>query len=240
MSELVSCILATRNRPHFLAQALRYFRHQTYPCTELIVIDDGETSVADLCGRQRGVRYIRLNRRTHTGSKLNIGVEHARGTILHKIDDDDYYSPDFLATSASQLPRLNRGRVLVARDCFLILFAAEARLRFSGHGWTAGGTFCFGRKLWERAPFRDVSGNADSCFLADHDPEIVPICAPEQYWLVRHGRNTWTMMSDGDTADGYMHTLKYYRRSIGSMLCKKDQAFYRALRRSNRDTLKSI
>ena len=233
MAELLSCVMATRNRPAFFRQALRYFERQTYPRTELIVVDDGETPVGDLCEGRSNVSYIRLSRHTHTGTKLNLGVEQARGTILHKIDDDDYYGPDFLETSVNHLPRLNRGRVLVARDCFLILFAPEAHLRFSGHGWTAGGTFCFGRKLWEHAPFRDVSGNADSCFLWDNDPEIIPVCEPEQYWLVRHGRNTWTMMADGDTADGYMHALPYYGRSMKSMLEPEDVAFYRKLRRQS-------
>lgn len=230
MTPLVSCIMATRNRPAFFRQALRNFERQTYPNAELIVVDDGERPVARLCAGHPPVRYVRLDRHTETGTKLNIGVEHARGSILHKLDDDDYYGPGFLATSVSSLPRKRRDRALVARCCFLILLAGERRVRFSGHGWTAGGTFCFRRELWKRIPFRDVSGNADSCFLADHDPEIVPVCAPEEYWLVRHGRNTWTMMSDGDTADDYMRTLPFYKRGMKEMLDAGDLRFYGSLK----------
>jgi hypothetical protein len=68
------------------------------------VVDDGEVPVEDLCAGRDSVRYVRLEGRHETGSKLNIGVEHARGSILHKLDDDDYYSPDFLATSIRFLP----------------------------------------------------------------------------------------------------------------------------------------
>src|ERR1700730_16722089 len=98
MTELVSCVMATSNRPSFFRQALNYFERQTYPSRELIVVDDGEVTVCDLCAGQGLVRYCCLDRHTETGTKRNIGVEQARGSIIHKVDDDDYYSPDFLAT----------------------------------------------------------------------------------------------------------------------------------------------
>ena len=221
--------MATHNRPAFFRQALRYFERQTYPSRELIVIDDGDIPVGDLCAANPMVRYVRLEQRTENGTKFNIGVEHARGPIIQKLDDDDYYSPEFLATSVSALPVGDRDCTLVVRDCFLVWFAGEHRLRFSGHGWTAGGTFCFGRELWDRIPFRDVSGDADSCFLIDHEPRIVPVCAPEQYWLVRHGRNTWTMMSDGDTADAFLHSQDFYDTAIEEMVSAEDCAFYHSL-----------
>lgn len=231
-TELVSCFMATANRPRFFRQALRNFERQTYPTRELIVVDDGQIPVGELCAGHDSVRYIRLDSHTETGTKLNIGIENARGSILQKLDDDDYYSPNFLATSVNSLPRAdleNRKRLLVARDCFLVLFAGEHQPRFSGHGWTAGGTFCFRRELWDQIPFRDVSGDADSCFLLDHTPEIVPVCAPEEYWLVRHGRNTWTMMAEGDTADDYLHGLPFYEKPLEAMLVPDDCAYYRSL-----------
>ena len=38
---LISCIMPTRDRPHFVAQAVRYFRRQDHPALELVVVDDG-------------------------------------------------------------------------------------------------------------------------------------------------------------------------------------------------------
>jgi glycosyltransferase involved in cell wall biosynthesis len=226
--------MATRNRRSYFRQAIRYFERQSYSSKELVIVDDGEIPVADLCDGSPSVHYIRLDRHTETGTKLNIGVRHAQGSILQKLDDDDYYSPDFLATSVQSLPAENRDKVLVARDCFLVLLAGEQQLRFSGHGWTAGGTFCFGRELWERKPFRDLSGWADYAFLQDHgllgkSPWLVRVCAPEQYWLVRHGANTWKMMSTGDTADEYMRRLTFHDVPFEAMLDPEDCAFYRSL-----------
>jgi hypothetical protein len=128
------------------------------------------------------------------------------------------------------LPPTERDRTLVARDCYFILLAEEQRVRYSGHGWTAGGTFCFGRELWQRIPFRDIEKNEDYWFLVDHDPHVIAICAPEQYWLVRHGGNTWTMM-DGEATDDYMRSLPFREEPLEAFLRPEDCAYYRSLRR---------
>jgi glycosyltransferase involved in cell wall biosynthesis len=136
----------------FIPQALRCFQRQSYQNAELILVDDGEQSVANLCSGLPRVHHIRLNRPVPTGTKLNIGIERAHGDILQKLDDDDYYHPDFLKTAVSGLPTVVSEKVMVAWDCFLVLLAGDHHLRHSGHGWSwkAGGSFCFYRKLWER------------------------------------------------------------------------------------------
>ena len=229
MRELVSCILATRNRPRFFRQAVRYFLRQRYEPSELVVVDDGEQPVAASCAGLDRVRYIRLQQPTATGTKLNIGIGHARGAILQKLDDDDYYHPDFLSIAVEHLPAQDRDHCLVAWDCFLILLAGEQQLRYSGHGWKAGGTFCFSRKLWERIHFRDLPSAVDSCFLLDHRPSVVPVCAPEHYVLVRHGRNTWTQMLDGEPADQYLRGLPVYPRPMEELVDGGDHDFYHRL-----------
>src|SRR5918911_355592 len=91
MPELVSCLMATRNRRHFIPQALRCFQHQTYKAVELLVLDDGDDPVADLCKGVPRVRYVRFDKPTPAGTKMNAGVAEARGSILQKFDDDDHY-----------------------------------------------------------------------------------------------------------------------------------------------------
>ena len=226
-SHLVSCIMATRDRRAFIPEALRCFSRQNYPESELIVVDDGREPVADLCEGVPRVRYVRLHRPAATGTKLNIGIERARGEILQKLDDDDYYHPDFLKLAVSRLPSRISMRTLVAWDCFLILTAGEKRLRHSGHGWNAGGTFCFYRKLWEHKPFRDVAKNEDYWFVYDHHPRIRRVCAAEHYILVRHGGNTWQFRS-GERVDSYFQSLPLYPKSLDAVVPPDDLAFYRS------------
>src|SRR5262245_36826549 len=96
---LVSVVLATRERPRFLALALACYQHQTYQPRELIVVDDGDEFPADARAvKAVGGRLIRLPPGTPLGVKLNEGIQLARGVLCQKMDDDDWYGPTFLET----------------------------------------------------------------------------------------------------------------------------------------------
>src|ERR1051326_7484665 len=227
--ELVSCIMATGGRPDFFRQALRYFLLQTYRPAELIVVGDGAEPGGAQCGGLEAVRYVRLPGPASTGAKLNTAIEHARGDLLQKWDDDDYYHSDFLKTAVSHMPIENRDHCLAAWDCFLILIAGEGRLRFSGHGWTIGNTLLFTRRFWAKAPFRDVSRGVDTHFLRDRQGNLIRICAPEQCIVVRHGRNTWTDMRSGEPVDHYFRRFPFYKKPAAEILEPQDWAFYETL-----------
>jgi glycosyltransferase involved in cell wall biosynthesis len=229
MTDMVSCILVTRNRVRFFPRALRHFQRQRYVNSELIVVDDGEEPVEAYCRGVGRVRYIRLAQPTNTGTKLNLGAEAARGPLLQKLDDDDYYGPEFLTLAAGSLAGEERSGCLAAWDCFLVLLAGEGHLRYSGHGWRAGGTLCFTRELWTKTPFRDVQRSSDRYFFEDARPRLIRVCAPEQYVLVRHGRNTWTKMEGGMNADDFLRTLPRWPRGFGEIMDAGDQAFYESL-----------
>ena len=94
------------------------------------------------CAGVERVRYIRLNEPTLLGTKLNLGASSARGRIIQKLDDDDYYQPEFLQTAVTHLAEAAPGSI-VAWDCFLVLQAGESVLRDSGHGWKAAEPYAF-------------------------------------------------------------------------------------------------
>src|SRR4051812_30983755 len=95
---LVSAVLTTRDRPRFLSQALKCFRHSLYPNRELIVVDDGEVYPVDKTAVEtEGGRLIRVAPGTSIGEKLNRGLEFARGQWCQKMDDDDWYGPSYLS-----------------------------------------------------------------------------------------------------------------------------------------------
>jgi glycosyltransferase involved in cell wall biosynthesis len=223
--------MATRDRRKFLPQALRCFLRQTYPNKELIVVDDSARSNAVLFRGVPGVRYLRLTQPTRTGTKLNLGIEAARGDILQKLDDDDFYQAGFLAASVAHLPVEAPESTLVTRCCFLVLLRGDPIIRHSGHGWTPGGAFCFHRALWTKTPFRQVRWSEDSLLLRDHEPEVVRICRPEQYMVVRHGANTWTRVTTG-AADDLFRARPSCGKSLGEIVTATDLRFYSSLVRS--------
>jgi O-antigen biosynthesis protein len=222
--------MPTCDRRQFVKQALKYYRSQTFSDSELIVMDDGADCVQDLCAGTAAVRYVRLKQRTTTGSKLNIGVELARGAIIQKLDDDDFYSPSFLETALSAFHGAKSAKqdFVVAWDCFLFLPRGSKVVRFSGHGWVGGGTLCFPREFGRQQPFRDVVRHEDDYFFQDHHVEPVRVCAPEMYMVVRHGRNTWTG-ERADAVDTYISALPVYPKTLRAVVGEHNFEFYSRL-----------
>ena len=140
---LVSCILATRNRQPFLQQAIKYFCRQEYPNKELIIVDDSVKAAVDIVPDDARIRSLRLDEQTPLGRKLNLGIGASSGPLLQKLDDDDYYHPDFLATTVTALQGADPKQAIVGLDCFLVLIAATGELKFSGHGWCASSRCLF-------------------------------------------------------------------------------------------------
>lgn len=186
----------------------------------------------DLIPKDNRIRYVKLNIQMTLGAKLNIGIEASQGQIIQKLDDDDYYHPQFLTTTVTTLLRHDPEYSIVGFDCFLVLITATGELKFSGHGWCAGGTLCFFRQLWEKNPFRNVPRAVDWWFLKDHVPRRIKIRNPELYILVRHGRgHLWKTMGKLDVT-GYFCRRLNHTKSLKDLLSTEDQAFYEGLRKT--------
>ena len=225
---LVSCIMATGNRRPFLAQAMKHFQAQHYENKELIVIDDGDSTGEDLVPKRDNITYLRLNDPTPLGAKLNLGVERARGAIIQKLDDDDYYHPAFLDDTVGALIDRPPMSTVVGFDSFLVLIAETGELRLSGQGWCAGGTLCFYKQLWEKRPFRDVPSAVDWWFLKDHDAARVRISRPEHYILLRHQGNLWNRMGNTDVTTYFSHK-RPYPKQLEQLVPEAAYRFYRSL-----------
>jgi glycosyltransferase involved in cell wall biosynthesis len=97
---LVSVVVPTYGRSAFLLDALQSVADQTYPRLELLVVDDHSPEpvaslVADL--DLEGVESVEcLRHETNRGANAarTTGIEHASGTYLAFLDDDDYWEPD--------------------------------------------------------------------------------------------------------------------------------------------------
>src|SRR5262245_31519656 len=90
---LVSCVMPTADRRGFVPQAIRYFQQQDYKNKELVIVDDGNESAADLISPDANIRYIRLTGRRSLGAKRNECVEACRGDLIMHWDDDDWMAP---------------------------------------------------------------------------------------------------------------------------------------------------
>lgn len=101
----LSVIIPTYNRSTLLVEAIRSVLAQSFTNFELIVIDDGSvdsTSQVVAAIKDERLRYLWLPHRGISAA-LNNGLLHARGGYIARLDSDDLWLPNMLATLVSFL-----------------------------------------------------------------------------------------------------------------------------------------
>jgi glycosyltransferase involved in cell wall biosynthesis len=157
---LVTCVMPTANRRVFVAQSIWYFLRQDYGPRELVVLDDGDESVAPLIPDDERIRYVRLEGRRPLGEKLNRGCGLARGELIAHWDDDDWIGPERLSR---QVAALESGGADACGLDELLTYRLE-----TGEAWLqhaelpAPGTLLYRKALWEAQPFPDSAAPSDS------------------------------------------------------------------------------
>jgi hypothetical protein len=108
---LVTVVTPIRNAARFLPETVEGVLGQTYPRWELVLVDDGSTDGSDAIAR----KYAKLhphriralsqpNRKRHcAGAARNVGVHHARGSLLCFLDADDVWRPEKLAYQVKEM-----------------------------------------------------------------------------------------------------------------------------------------
>jgi glycosyltransferase involved in cell wall biosynthesis len=101
---LVSVIVPSYNSAHLVRDAVDSVLAQTYPATELIVVDDGSRDETRQVLARYGDRlqYVHQENRGLSGAR-NTGIAHARGELLAFLDADDKWHPDKLTRQVEAL-----------------------------------------------------------------------------------------------------------------------------------------
>lgn len=197
---LVSCIMPTADRRAFVAQAIRDFLEQDYPRRELVVVDDGNDSVADLIPSRDDIRYVRLNGRSSIGAKRNIACELARGEVVVHWDDDDWHAPAWLRSQVDALLAADADICGLDKVYFYRPDARQAwQYVWDGDAhWVYGGTLCYRRDFWRAAPFPDVNTGEDNAFVWKARPERVAVNPQHHLYVARvHAGNTSPKATNG-------------------------------------------
>jgi glycosyltransferase involved in cell wall biosynthesis len=244
---IVSVILTTRDRPRLLRVAISCYQQQTYTRRELIVVDDGgvypvDTNLIAAAGGQ----VIRSHPGTALGTKLNQGVARAHGSLCQKMDDDDWYAPQFLETMVAAV-RASSSVVCRPTVAFLMPFRffdiGRWEVRQSVANSAPGATLLFSREDWQAVPFRGLPQDEDIWFLLDQlaaGSVALPVQAPETYLAVRHRGSlidrghTWTHQSNGQTLESSLLGRALYEQTPEALLPSWALDVYRDLRREMR------
>jgi len=101
--QLVTIIIPTFNRETKLPDAINSALNQTYTNTQIIIVDDGSVDqTAELVKSYPGVEYY-YKKNGGQASARNLGLQHARGSIIASLDSDDVWYPDFLKKCVEKL-----------------------------------------------------------------------------------------------------------------------------------------
>ncbi len=115
MTESISVILPTHNRPESLKRTVRSVLSQSLLPDELIIVNDGDDEIpADIADkvRQAGVQFI-YRRRDYPSlpASRNVGIDASSGGILLLMDDDVELEREFLAEMSGMFEADKAGQV---------------------------------------------------------------------------------------------------------------------------------
>ncbi len=226
---LVSCVMPTADRPHFVPQAVAYFLRQTYPNRELIIVDDGIEPIANLLPDDPHIRIIRLEQKMSIGAKLNLGFAQAKGQIFAKWDDDVWTAPWRLSYQAAAILK-HKADICATENCLhydLKTGKAWHSVRPIGtRRWVTGSTLCFSPAFWHRNPFPDISLGEDIRFVRNApDAKLLPLQATDFVIDIMHTNNT----SPKNSASPRWHPFPSEEIRV---LMGDDWQFYAALRQT--------
>jgi len=116
----VSAIIPTHNRANYIGQAVSSCLAQTYPCHEVIVVDDGSTDDTRQTLGQFGAR-IQLVHQENSGvsAARNRGIRMATGNYIAFLDDDDLWVPQKLERQVHALTQAPSAEVVYSNFSYI-------------------------------------------------------------------------------------------------------------------------
>jgi glycosyltransferase involved in cell wall biosynthesis len=193
----VTCIMPTANREKFVPLAVGYFTEQNYPNKELVIIDDGSRSVADLLPSNPQLRYFYTEPLGSIGLKRNYAIEKARGSIIIHWDDDDWHAFDWISQEVNFLLKTGADITGIrhAHHYSPIMGSfwqgdAENRNNPNSKVWLHGATLAYQKAYWEKHPFKDLQKGEDEEFVQHPDANVYAHEYIDGFIAILHPHNT--------------------------------------------------
>jgi predicted O-methyltransferase YrrM len=201
----ITAIMPTADRRDHVPAAITQFLAQSLVDAELLILDDGAESAADLIPPHPAIRYVREEARRVLGDKRNRCCELARGDIIVHWDDDDWHAPDRILRQVAALDASGADICGLAEVPFLTSDGRSAwTYRWGGgYRWVYGATLAYRRTYWQRRPFQPLQQGEDTRFLFDARDAHVHVMPDRDLIIARvHSGNT----SPKQVTGGYWHS----------------------------------
>ena len=200
---LVSCILPTYNRPHYLLRSIYIFSKQNYINKELIIIDDSIFSKRlKKVPILPNITYIQLDSKKTIGYKRNLAIKYAKGDIFMFWDDDDMYSINRISKQVAPILNLKADltvfKNIVYHDVFHDTFfktndTTHKQLWYLGY---ACGTIASKKQLWNKIKFKNTNIGEDKYYIEGvlkNGAKVNALLNNFDYIYTRHKTNSYKM-----------------------------------------------
>jgi glycosyltransferase involved in cell wall biosynthesis len=167
-------IITPTNRPHFFMHILQNYKRQQYPLKELIIVLNKDSmKLSDYRHRVKAYKNVsvyQVAEKYSLGRCLNYAVRQAKYPNIAKFDDDDYYSPYYIA---EQIQAINHSGASIVGKWAHMIYVEEKKLlilrfpsqknRFVKN--VAGGSIFFKKRVFKRLRFANRTIGEDANFL---------------------------------------------------------------------------
>ncbi|MEH7331172.1 glycosyltransferase [Neobacillus drentensis] len=201
-------------REHMIERGIDNFQRQTIAEKELILILNKNSIQLEKWQSRleafENIHVFQLDESKTLGECLNFGARQARFGRIAKFDDDDYYSPAYLANSLHGMDQTDASVIGKAgifvyfkRDKLLTLFRPQMSQFFlkNKRVFLSGGTLVFKREVLEKVSFRKLNSGEDVQFQKDCLDQRISLYSGgfHDYVLIRYEENhrhTWGIMDE--------------------------------------------
>ena len=228
MNPKVSIITPTYNRPTFIPQLIRIYNSQTYPkdLLEFIVADDGDISVEKYFLNEPWIKYFRFEKKMSLGEKRNFLNKRAKGDIIVCMDDDDYYSPDYVKIAVKEL---NRTKCIVGGSSATFQYnMLENKIyetpKFNDNH-SCNGMLCYRKAYLQTHKYESEKNWAEEkYFMNDYNERLVQFNKFGLNLVINHETNTY------DRTSSIAPYFKLTRYKLKDFIKEKDSLeFYKSL-----------
>ncbi|MBL3846435.1 glycosyltransferase [Bacillus paranthracis] len=220
--KLVS-VVAITNRPQFMDNIYENLSNQTYENIEHIIILNNNNMNIKQWEKKfenlRNTRIFKVDEKNSLGACLNFAVGKTKGEFIAKMDDDDYYAPNYLKDMLMSFDYTDAS--IIGKSTYLVHFEENNALvkRKIGAGeerysnFVAGATLVFKKEVFEKLKgFDDRNTGEDTKFIEKALKNGYKIYSNDSYnFCVIRRKNkathTWQITDDDMLKQG--HTVAF-------------------------------
>ncbi len=194
---LVSCLCVTLGRPRLLERAIRSFRGQRYPRTELVIIYEGfDQPTKDVLDLVVDPNIVKIEAPDDPGVTLgslrNMAVSKCSGEYFCQWDDDDYSHPERVAFQMKVIEETGLPACIMMQ--WIIYDEVGGRAYLSSRRPWEGGLVCKKSLIGEGMEYDDLKVGEDTPLVTKLFSKglVFPVIMPRLYIYTYHGGNTWS------------------------------------------------